>query len=165
MTPPTTTDAHVVGPAGIADFESPAAEDVVVRASGTESGGQYDLLELTIPPGPGVTPLHIHHETDEAMLVLDGSLEVKLGEDVHDLATGAFAWAPQGLAHTYRNASAKPARVLFVLSPGNNWAYLRAAAEHGPVETDEDMERILPILEEHGVEVVGPPLNGPGATD
>lgn len=152
------SDAHVVRSEGIARFESPAAEDVIVRATGEETGGHYDLLELTIPPGPAVTPLHIHRKNDEAMYVLEGELTVRLGEERHVLPAGAFANAPRGMPHTYANSGDRPARVLFTLVPGNHWEYLEAAAEHGPVEDDADMERVIPILESYGVEIVGPPL-------
>jgi quercetin dioxygenase-like cupin family protein len=151
-------EAHVVGPAGIESFQSPAGEDVVVRVSGDESAGAYDILELTIEPGPGVTPMHVHHENDEAMYVLEGELTVQLGDDQHVLPPGAYAIAPRGVPHTYRNSGDDIARVLFINSPGNNWRYLKAAAEHGPVEDESDIEAMLPILESYGVEMVGPPL-------
>lgn len=153
------SNAQVVGPAGVTSFESPAAEDVVVRATGEETGGHYDLLELTIPPGPAVTPLHIHHENDEAMYVLEGTLLVQLGEERHVLPEGAFANAPQGMPHTYANVGDGPARVLFTLVPGDHWHYLEAAVKHGPVEDEADIQQLVPILEAHGVEIVGPPLD------
>lgn len=151
---------HVVGPEGVRSFESPAREPVVVRATGEESGGYYDLLELTVPPGPGVTPTHLHRESDEAVLVLEGTLALRLGEEDHHLGPGAYAMAPRGLPHTYRNAGEETARVLFTHTPGNNWRYLEAAAAAGPVEDEADLERLAPLLEEHGVELVGPPLSG-----
>jgi quercetin dioxygenase-like cupin family protein len=153
-----TSEPRVVGPEGVAAFESPAAEDVVVHASGGESNGAYDVLELTIDPGPGVTPMHVHHETDEAMYVLEGELTVQLDEDRHVLTAGSYAMAPRGVPHTYRNSGDGQARVLFINSPGNNWEYLQAAGELGPVEGESDIERLLPVLESDDVEMVGPPL-------
>lgn len=153
-------ETHVVESQGVAQFESPAGEDVVVRATGDETDGAYDVLDLTIPPGPGVTPLHVHHENDEATLVIEGELTIQLGDERHALGPGEFVNAPSGLPHTYRNSGDGPARALFVMSPGNNWKYLEEAAEHGTVEDDSDIERLLPILEAHGVEVVGPPIDG-----
>lgn len=155
-----TEEPHLVGSDGVAQFESPAGEDVVVRATGDETDGAYDVLDLSIPPGPGVTPLHIHHENDEATLVMEGQLTVQLGDKRHVLGSGQFVNAPSGLPHTYRNSGDGTARAIFVMSPGNNWEYLEEAAEHGPVEDDSDIERLLPILETHGVEVVGPPIDG-----
>ena len=158
-------ETRVVGSEGVAAFESPAGEDVVVRASGDESGGSYDLIEVTIPPGPGVTPMHVHHEMDEAMYVLEGEVTVQFGDDRRVLEPGSYAMAPRGVPHTYRNSGDGEARVLFIDTPGNSWRYLEEAAEHGPVEDESDMERILPILESHGIEVVGPPLDGGGGGD
>lgn len=155
-----TDEAHVVGSHGITAFESPAGEDAVVRASGNESSGTYDLLEITIPPGPGVTPMHVHHEMDEAMYVLEGELTVQLKDERSVFTAGSYAMAPRGVPHTYRNSGDDPVRVLFINTPGNNWKYLEEAGKQGPVEDESVIERLLPILESHGVEMVGPPING-----
>ncbi len=93
------------------------------------------------------------------MHVLEGEVTVQLGEDRHHLGTGAYAMAPRGLAHTYRNSGDEPARVQFIYTPGNHWEYLRETGERGPVEDESDIERLLPILEEYGIEMVGPPLD------
>lgn len=156
---------RIVDEAGSERFQSPAGEDVVVRATGEQTDGQYDLVELSIPPGPGVTPLHVHRDNDEAMFVMEGELTVKLGAERRVLGAGAFAMAPRGLPHTYRNSGEGPARVLFVFTPGNHWQYLRETGEHGPVEGEEDIEALLPILSEYGIEMVGPPLGGPGESN
>lgn len=153
-------EPRVVGPKGIVSFESPAGESVVVRASGDVSGGRYDILELTVPPGPGITPMHIHHEMDEAMYVLEGEVTVQLEDDRHMLTPGSYVRAPRGMPHTYRNSGGTPARVLFINTPGDNWQYLEETAKHGPVEDESDIERILPVLSSHGVEIVGPPIDG-----
>lgn len=152
-------EAHIVDPDGISAFKSPAGEDIVVRASGVESGGHYDLLEFTIEPGPGVTPLHIHHDNEEAVYVLEGELTVQVGDDFHTLRPGSYAMAPRGVPHTYRSSGDKSARVLFTYMPGNHWQMLEEAAKHGPVEDESDIERVRPILESYGIELVGPPLD------
>lgn len=153
-------EGYVVDPDGLADFESPSGEGpMVLRASGDETGGAYDVVEATVEPGPGVTPLHVHHENDEAVLVLDGELTVQLDDDLYTLPAGGYAIAPRGVPHTYRSSGSDPARILFVYSPGNHWGYLEEAAAAGPVEDDADVERLQPILESHGIEVVGPPLD------
>lgn len=151
-------EAHIVGTEGIVSFESPAGEDVIVKASGNESSGHYDLLEFTIKPGPGITPLHVHRDNEEAIYVLEGELTVQLGEDLHILGPGAYAMASRGVPHTYRNSGNKPAIVLFTYMPGNHWQMLEEAAEVGPVKDESDIERLLPILKSYGVEMVGPPI-------
>lgn len=158
-------EGHVVGPDGIAAFEAPSGEGpMVVRASGDETGGAYDIVEAIIEPGPGVTPLHVHHDNDEAILVLDGELTVQIDDEIHTLPAGGYAMAPRTIPHTYQNSGRDPARVQFIYSPGEHWGYLEEAAAEGPVEDDADIERMLPILESHGIEMVGPPLDESAGT-
>jgi quercetin dioxygenase-like cupin family protein len=155
----------VVGPDGIAGLESPSGEGpMVVRASGNETGGAYDIVEATIKPGPGVTPLHVHHDNDEAILVLDGELIVQFDDEKLTLPAGGYAMASSGVPHTYQNSGSDPARILFIYSPGNHWEYLEGAAAEGPVEEDADIERMRPILESYGIEMVGPPLDESAGT-
>ena len=158
-------DPYVIDGAGKETFQSPAAETVVVRATGEETNGQYDIVEVTIPPGPGVTPVHVHHDNDEAMHVLEGEVTVELGESRHELEAGAYAMAPRGLPHTYRNSGDDPARVLFIYTPGDHWGYLQETGERGPVEDESDVEALLPILQAYGIEMTGPPLAGTPAED
>lgn len=145
---------------GIASFQSPAGEEVVVRATGDQTDGQYDVVEVTVPPGPAVTPQHVHRDNDEAMLVLDGEVTVQLEDDRHHLSAGGFAMAPRGVPHTYCNAGEDTARVLFVYTPGDHWEYLREAGAAGPVEDESDVEALAPILGAYGIEMVGPPIGG-----
>lgn len=92
-----TGDPHVVDASGKERFQSPAAEDVVVRATGEETNDQDDIVELTISPGPGRTPLHVHRDNDEAMHFLENEIVVILGDERHELAAGGYAMAPRGL--------------------------------------------------------------------
>ena len=65
--------------------DAPEAELGPSRAtfplSGDETGGRYSLTEFTMapPPAPGPPP-HIHEDADEAIYVLEGTLEMGIGE-------------------------------------------------------------------------------------
>lgn len=139
-------------------FTSPANEDVVVLEAGDGSPDSFDLLEMTVPPGPGVTPLHIHHDNDEGFYVLEGELTVRIEDETHVLEAGEYALGPRGVPHTYRNSGERPARVLILYAPGAHWRMLEEAGAKGPVEDESDIEDLAPILDEYGVEMVGRPL-------
>ena len=49
--------------------------------TGDDTGGSYSLTEFTIaaPPAPG-PPIHIHGTGSEAAYVLDGEVELRLGD-------------------------------------------------------------------------------------
>jgi uncharacterized cupin superfamily protein len=47
------------------------------------------VFEAVNPPGQG-PPYHVHDALDEVIYVLDGTLRVRLADQVEDAPTGAF---------------------------------------------------------------------------
>lgn len=86
--------------------------------SGAETGGAYSLTEFTMapPPAPGPPP-HVHEDADEAIYVLDGTLELGLGERTLTGVAGAVMLVPRGMLHSLANPGPGPARMLIILSP------------------------------------------------
>jgi quercetin dioxygenase-like cupin family protein len=66
---------------------------ITFKAVSEETGGEYSLYELTVPPQLGAPP-HIHHRETEAYYVLDGEVEFLRGEHTVTARVGAFAPAP-----------------------------------------------------------------------
>ena len=64
-----------------------------------------------------VAPLHIHHEDDEAWIVLEGSLGFRVGAEQVIAAAGDAVLAPAGVPHSYWNAGGGDARYLIVMTP------------------------------------------------
>jgi quercetin dioxygenase-like cupin family protein len=154
-----TDEAHVIEPEGVATYETPQGEDVVVLARGDEPGEDYDLVELTIPQDPGVVPPHIHHDDDEAFYVLEGELLLQVGDEQHELTAGSYAFGPRGVPHAYQNTGDGPARLLIIYTPGSFVSMMDELAELGPIdlEDESDLERVMPIFESYGLEMAGSP--------
>lgn len=152
-------EARVVGPDGISEFETPPGEDVVVIARGDAPGGDYDLLEITVPSEFEGVPPHVHHDTDEVFYVLEGEILLRIGEAEHRLARGSYAFGPRGVPHSYRVAGDGSARMLVLFTPGSFVRMNEELEELGPFDLEDgsDMERMLPILESYGIEMTGPP--------
>lgn len=66
---------------------------------------------LEIEPGARVTT-HIHPDTEEAMVILEGQLEAVLGEEVVTLGPGDTVLAPAGVKHGFVNRSSAKAVLL-----------------------------------------------------
>jgi uncharacterized cupin superfamily protein len=64
-----------------------------------------------------IAPLHVHHGDDEGWYVLEGALRFRLGDDELQARAGEAVLAPRGVAHTYWNPLAEPARYLLVMPP------------------------------------------------
>jgi quercetin dioxygenase-like cupin family protein len=81
----------------------------VFSLSGDETGGKYSLTEFTMvpPPTPGPPP-HIHEDADEAIYVLEGTLEMRIGERRMSGLAGAVMLVPRGTLHPLANPRHRP---------------------------------------------------------
>ena len=70
----------------------------------------------TSPERP-IAGLHVHHDDDEAWVVLEGTLGFRVGDEVVTAGPGAAVLVPKGTPHTYWNAGETEARYVVVMSP------------------------------------------------
>jgi quercetin dioxygenase-like cupin family protein len=89
---------------------------------------EISLLEFEVQPGGGVSP-HFHKGHTDSFFILDGELEIHLGDDVVAAVSGAYALAPPHVVHWFRNVSDAPARVLNLHTPGGFAEYRRELEE------------------------------------
>ncbi len=70
------------------------------------------------PAGPPrwIAPLHLHRKDDEAWYVLEGTLCVRMGDDVVEAKAGAAVFVPRGTPHTYWNPGPGLVRYLLVMT-------------------------------------------------
>ena len=83
-------------------------------------GTDFVVVDWSDPGGTEwewISPLHVHHEDDEAWVVLEGRLRFRIGEHVRDAGAGEGVLAPKGTPHQYGNPFAEPARYLLVMTP------------------------------------------------
>ena len=90
------------------------------------------IEDWTGDAGP-VAPLHVHHADDEAWLVLEGALVVRVGAEDVRAGPGEAVRVPAGTPHAY--AIAEPARYLIAMTPRISELVARL---HEPGETDWD---------------------------
>ena len=80
--------------------------------------------ELTIAPMSRV-PRHAHTNTEEAMVLLEGTLEAQVGSQRMTIEAGDLVLAPAGSVHGFLNRSDSPARLLYVFprhDPDRVWS-------------------------------------------
>ncbi|MEZ5294454.1 MAG: cupin domain-containing protein [Vicinamibacterales bacterium] len=94
-----------------------AGTGVTVKASASETGGLCTVWEGRVPPGAVGAGPHYHRERDELFYVLDGELELRLGDAERTVRRGTFAFVPRGIVHGFRNASRADATMLVVHHP------------------------------------------------
>lgn len=136
-----------------------------VLLSSRQTGGQFSMVEGIMPPG-GDGGLHIHLREDESMYILEGELEVTIGDEVTVLKAGTSYFAPRGVPQRLRNTGSVPMRGIVVGTPGGFDEFIAAAgipldgtASHtgDAPPTPEQMAALMKLASEFGIKILLPP--------
>jgi mannose-6-phosphate isomerase-like protein (cupin superfamily) len=95
----------------------PYSRDILVKASGSDTGAAYSLLEFTAPPGGAWTVPHIHEGEEEAWYILEGQMTFRLDDRTVEAPAGSFLLIPRGTLHTFGNIGSTVAKYLAIFSP------------------------------------------------
>jgi len=85
-------------------FEFPDGSLYDVVSSGAGNGARSEV-QVTLPPVCEVPPPHIHPQQEETFTVIEGSLDVLVGQEWRSLGAGETVTIPRGQVHTFRNRS------------------------------------------------------------
>ena len=128
-------------------------------ATGEDTGGQYALWEAVVPPGGG-PPLHVHSREEEGFYVLEGEVTFTVNGERVVATAGTFANMPVGTPHCFKNESGRPARMLISVAPAGLERMffevglpLAEGATTAPPPTREEVEKLLAIAPNYGIEI------------
>jgi quercetin dioxygenase-like cupin family protein len=82
-----------------------------------DTSGVFSVMEFVTPPGKGVA-LHVHEREDEFVYLLEGEIEVTLGNQKMKAVPGVMALLPRGIPHGFTNTGNKPSKLLDTILPG-----------------------------------------------
>jgi len=125
---------------------------ISVKASSEQSGGAFNLFEMTCPPGYA-TSLHIHYAEDVAVYVLEGALRFFWGSEQQAAVAGSYFYQPRGIPHGFRVEGVRPARMLYLTVPAGldrfaiEQEHLAPNAEPGTAAARYQIEVLGPLPE------------------
>jgi mannose-6-phosphate isomerase-like protein (cupin superfamily) len=133
-----------------------------------QTSGAYALFEVITQPNGGPPP-HVHHREDESFYVLEGDYEFLLGKETLRVGAGSLLYLPKGTLHAHRGVGESVGRMLVTQTPGGLYEHFfeevgkAADGNAGPLVFEEqpDVERIVEVAAEHGIEIP-PPIAGCG---
>jgi quercetin dioxygenase-like cupin family protein len=128
--------------------------DYTILVDRGDSGGRVGLFESTVPAGGG-PPVHIHHNEDEVIGVLDGEYEFWLDGTIRRMGPGEAIFLPRGVPHTFRVAGRTPARLLAVLTPGGFEGFFAEVATLDPARA-ADAPALAALCRRYGLAILGP---------
>jgi mannose-6-phosphate isomerase-like protein (cupin superfamily) len=122
------------------------------KAGSNDLGGSAAVFVQTVVPGGGPPP-HVHRETDEFFFVLDGEIDVWVGERYARLTSGMSVVLPRGVAHRFDNVTKLPARLLTLVTPGRGARFFEDIDRARP-QLPGDMGKLAAIVARHDIELL-----------
>jgi quercetin dioxygenase-like cupin family protein len=133
-----------------------------VRVSGEQTDEAFSLVENLNRRGNG-SPVHVHDQEDETLFVLDGELQVFVGEEEHTAGPGTVAVLPKRLRHAYLVTSAT-ARFLTLHIPAGFEQFAAEVGEPAQALTlppqsagPPDLAAVAQTAARHGITILAPP--------
>ena len=132
-------------------------------ATESETGGAYFVMEGLVPAGGGPPP-HIHHNQVETFYIVEGQMEILLGDQVYEAKAGDFVHVSKGTPHRFINRSQTPSKIVLTFVPaGDAEQFFREAFEettdrHAPPPPLDDafIQNMLAAAERHDIEFLPP---------
>ena len=150
-------DGNIVLRPGEGKIVPVPGHQVTHKVVGADTDGAYSLLEVElVGDGP---PQHIHKAEDEAFYVLEGEINVLLGERTIRATAGSFVLIPRGTVHTFSRVGQEPAKLLAIFSPPGVEQFFDEAVDLDVTDTEAYVAKANALAEKYNMEIVGPPLD------
>jgi quercetin dioxygenase-like cupin family protein len=104
-----------------------------ILLSGEDTDGRYCLIDMLVPPGGGPPPHR--HDFEESFTLLEGEIEATFRGEKTVVRTGETVHIPANAPHSFRNVSAKPARLLCIGAPAGMDEMFRVIGVPVPTRT------------------------------
>ena len=102
-----------------------------IKAGSGDALGSFALIEFDLAPGFPGPVLHRHERMTDSFYVLEGELNLRLGDDRVSAVGGSYAFVPPGNAHTFTGSEGGRVRALNLMAPAGLERYLEEVAAMG----------------------------------
>ena len=136
-------------------LQSRPGERFWIRIPASATNGSYSVTEILSSPADS-TPVHVHENEDEHVLVVEGTARVLCGDLTFDATAGTMVSLARGIPHAWGNPTDTPIRLMITAMPGGVEEVLRMIATSG------DQLDKLALSNKYAVRLIGPPLLAAG---
>ena len=134
-------------------WEMEPGRPATFRILSSQTGGAAAVFEETVPAGAG-TPLHIHHTSDELILVRSGRFRFRTGADDGDFGPYDWVFIPRGLVHAWRNIGDADGELSFVFTPASGAVCFEELRLHGRLIPEIPEDVLIATFTRSGYELV-----------
>ncbi len=117
----------------------------LVLAGADETGGGFEVYEITLPPEAPATPgppPHVHLEHEEAFYLAEGAFTFSLDGEAVRAPAGTLVVVPRGTSHPFTLEPRSPC-VVFAVPGGLAGFFRELAAAHAAGQADAEIRAAL----------------------
>jgi len=138
-------------------------ERITFKATRALTGNAFTLIEDLVAPG-GEPPPHFHENEDEAYYILEGEMQVTVGDKTFHATPATFVFLPRGVPHHWRVLGNTPVRFLALFTPSGVEGFFLALSQPArantpppPPDGQPDFVKIVETAAQYGIRLAGPP--------
>lgn len=150
------TNGFVVPPGRGPVWNMAPGRSAALKLLGGETAESLMMFEEGAPSGT-VTPMHLHHDSDEVTYVLSGEFTFKIGDEVTVGGPGTCAFMPRGVPHAWKNTGPETGRALFIYTPAGAGKVFEDMSRMQRALSSMSDDEIAKMFEGYRWKVVGPP--------
>jgi quercetin dioxygenase-like cupin family protein len=120
-----------------------------------ETGGALSVMYVDAPPLSG-PPSHVHAAEDETFILLEGSVDLAVGDCRFTCGPMQTAFVPRGVPHSFLTGP-DGAKGFTILSPGGFEGFFAEMARSG-LHLPRDLAAVREVASRYGSTFVGPGL-------
>lgn len=98
-------------------LDEPGMRRKVFRFVSPDTGSEKFMAGVTIFEPGEASSYHVHPESEEINLVLEGSGTLVSEDEEAQFVTGQAMWVPPGVYHQHRNTGSEPLKLFWVYTP------------------------------------------------
>lgn len=123
---------------------------IIFKSHSHETNGAVFMWE-TLTPNGALVPPHIHQVEDEYIYLVEGQLEVTLGEETYTVQPGDLVKMPRGVPHAVRSTGPGLSKALWTVAPAGKMEKLFQALAALPADQPPNPEKIVQIFIDHDI--------------
>ena len=121
------------------------------KLTGKDTNGLFTLIEEENEPGTGIPP-HVHENEDEVFKVVEGEMELTVGDKTTILRAGDLAFGPRGIPHSWKIVGNSKAKVILSVFPAGIEDMFEELGELPP--GPPDFPKVVEICGRYGIKFI-----------
>ena len=121
------------------------------KLTGQDTNNLFTLIEEENDPGTAI-PLHVHENEDEVFKVVEGEMELTVGDQTTVLKAGDLAFGPRGIPHSWKIIGNSKAKVILSVFPAGIEYMFEELGELPP--GPPDFPKVAEICGRYGVRFI-----------